>query len=228
MARILLVDDDPSVVALERLFLTEDGYDVLTAHDARTALNLLRTYEVDLIIVDIIMPELSGFQLVNTLKNSSLSYEYGVAFLTSKAEKKDVVKAAQLGADFYVTKPLNRKEFSEKIANFFMNRPPKKYPRAKMDGICGAEAKVRQSVQIISVTELGVEILANCPFELDQIIELSTSLFHEIPLKNPLFQVMSTKEDRGGLHRVQLTFLEADPEVARKIRRWISYRPLRR
>ncbi|MGE0526364.1 MAG: PleD family two-component system response regulator [Bdellovibrionales bacterium] len=227
MARILIVDDDQSVLALERLILTEAGHDVLLAHEVRKAMDLLSVYPVDLMIVDIMMPDLSGFQMVNMVKNNPSLHETPVAFLTSKNNAKDVVRAAELGADFYIMKPIDREDFVKRVAAFFAKKPPRKYPGASFASPPAAELRVFQSAQITSVSDLGIEILTEVELELDQVLELSAAVLHEIPLKQTLLRVLSTKRDRDGFWRVRLTFVELDLETIRKVQRWIAYKQVR-
>lgn len=227
MARILVVDDDHSILALERLILTEAGHDVLMAHEANTALELLRTYDVDLVIVDVMMPELNGFQLVNMVKNNPKYKSLHVAFLTAKNEAKDVVRAAKLGADFYVTKPIVRDEFLEKITNFFKTHPPKIFAQIRFEVPPGGDAKICHSIQIAAISEVGIEVLTQEIFEVDQILELSASVLHEIPLKNPTLRVQYCRRLKNGRVLTSLRFVEPDRDVIKRVQRWISYRSLK-
>src|SRR4051812_39940159 len=123
MARILLIDDDPTVLDLEKLILSDEGHDVLIAEEGLIALDLLQLYEFDMIIVDVQMPRFDGFQFVKTLKSNPKHSHIPIAFLTSSQEKDNIVRAAKLGADFYLVKPIDRNKFLEKIATFFSNKP---------------------------------------------------------------------------------------------------------
>lgn len=124
MARILLVDDDPSVLALEKLTLAEAGYDILTASDARSALQTLRFYDVDLVITDVSMPDIDGFRMVHMMRSEGRNKNLRVAFFTAKSDTEAVVQAGKLQADFYVTKPVQRKELLDKVSGLFAKYPP--------------------------------------------------------------------------------------------------------
>lgn len=227
MARILVVDDDPSILSLERLLLTEQGHEVLLADSARAGLSILGLYHVDLIIVDVMMPDLNGFQFVNLAKSNPRLFDAPVAFLTSKNNKRDIMRARELGADFYIMKPIDRSDFLKKIASFFLKNPPKKHAQFEFQRPQSAEAKICQSVQVTVISEVGVEILTEAKIEVDQVLELSASVFQEIPLKHPLLRVISVKTEGHGLTRARLMFVDCDGDCIKRIQRWISYNMLK-
>lgn len=227
MARILIVDDDPSTLSLERLLLTEAGHDVLLAHTAREGLNLLKLYQVDLIIVDIMMPDLNGFQFVNLLRNNSKLPQTAVAFLTSKSNKYDILRAGKVGADFFLVKPIVNEAFLKKVENFFAKNPPKEYARIKFQKPLSVDLKICDSAQITVISDMGIEILTDIPLEIDQVLSLSTFIFQEIPLKNPLMRVLSIQYDVKNLKRVRLMFMDQDSENVHLIQRWIHYNNLK-
>jgi DNA-binding response OmpR family regulator len=223
-----VIDDDHAVLSLERLILTDSGHEVLMATNARTGIDLLRIYDVDLIIVDIMMPDLSGFQFANIIRNDPRLQHCPMAFLTAKGEEKDIIKAKSLGADFYILKPIARANFEQKVTSFFVKNPPKVYPEVRFPHHYPGEAKMYRSVEVTAVHELGVEVLMDEDVEVDQVIELSSRIFSEIQLEAPLLRVMSVRPHGDGTMKiVRLTFVKESVEHIRKLRDWISFANLR-
>jgi DNA-binding response OmpR family regulator len=102
MSKILLVDDDPHIRELARVFLQNEGLDVYEAGDGHAALALLETVSVDLAILDIMMPGMDGWELCRELRSF---YDFPILMLTAKGETPDKVKGFQLGTDDYLVKP---------------------------------------------------------------------------------------------------------------------------
>lgn len=107
MAKILVVDDDPHIRELIRVFLEKEGFDVIEASDGVEALQLWETTPVDLVILDIMMPRLDGWSLCEELRNHS---DVPVLMLTAKGETAQKFKGFQLGADDYLVKPFEPPE----------------------------------------------------------------------------------------------------------------------
>lgn len=221
MARILLIDDDESILSLERSILTSQGHEALLADDPQEGIKILQVYPVDLIIVDVNMPRMNGFQFANYVKNSAEYKAPHIAFLTTRAESKDVVRAIEIGADFYLTKPIQREEYLKKIGDFFEKHPPSPRSVIHFTQLQTAETRVITSAQVLSMSDLTIELLIEKDVELDQILEVSSPLFYEIPLKNLTGRVISIKPMEGELKKVGLMFFNMDLETVRKIQRWV-------
>lgn len=102
MSKILIVDDDPHIRELVRIFLRNDGFDTQEAADGAQALKLLETIKVDLVILDVMMPNLDGWELCRQLK---AAFDLPVLMLTAKGETSQKLKGFELGADDYLVKP---------------------------------------------------------------------------------------------------------------------------
>ena len=98
---VLVVDDEPDIVALMRDFLEADGYNVLTAGDGETALILLEREQIDCVLLDIMMPGISGFDVVRRIRQAG---EMPVLLLSARQEDSDKVRGLGLGADDYIVK----------------------------------------------------------------------------------------------------------------------------
>ena len=110
--RVLVVDDDVKTVELVKLYLSRDGYKVLTAYDGIEALRLARESRPDLIVLDLMLPGLDGLQVCRTLRAES---DVPIIMLTAKTAEEDRLIGLDLGADDYVTKPFSPKELAARV-----------------------------------------------------------------------------------------------------------------
>ena len=112
MDTVLIVDDDASIRLMLKEFLVEKGYKVGTATDGRNALFVSRELSPDIILLDVMMPELDGFDFVRAFRKES---EIPVIMITAKVDEPDKLTGLQLGADDYVTKPFSMSEVEARI-----------------------------------------------------------------------------------------------------------------
>ncbi|MEX0682094.1 MAG: response regulator transcription factor [Dehalococcoidia bacterium] len=112
MAKVLVVDDEPTLVATLRFNLEREGYDVLTAADGEEALNLARKSRPDLIILDLMLPRMHGFEVCRVLRKES---RVPIIMLTARADEVDRIVGLEIGADDYVTKPFSVKELMARV-----------------------------------------------------------------------------------------------------------------
>ncbi|MCZ7539085.1 MAG: response regulator transcription factor [Anaerolineae bacterium] len=110
--RILVVDDEPRMIGFIRMNLELEGYQVLEAHTGVQALEMIRTQLPDLVLLDVMMPTLDGFETLRMLREFS---SIPVIMLTAKGEEDDKVYGLELGADDYVTKPFGSRELSSRV-----------------------------------------------------------------------------------------------------------------
>jgi DNA-binding response OmpR family regulator len=111
-ARILLVDDEQSIQTLLSYPLRKDGYDVVQATDGREALDRFAEQSFDLVVLDVMMPQLDGLEVCRRLRARSA---VPIIMLTAKAEEIDKVVGLELGADDYITKPFSMREFRSRV-----------------------------------------------------------------------------------------------------------------
>ena len=110
--RIMVVDDDSNICELLRLYLEKEGYEAIIAENGARALALFEKEQPDLILLDVMMPELDGWQVCRELRKQS---EVPIIMLTAKGEVFDKVLGLELGADDYVVKPFETKEVMARI-----------------------------------------------------------------------------------------------------------------
>jgi len=115
---ILIVDDSPVVVEAVREALLGDGYIVFTASDGIEALDIVKKEKVDLILLDIDMPRMNGFQLCKLLKKDPNYKNIPIVMLTAKSAETDRIWGIKAGSDEYLTKPFNYAKVKEVIKRF--------------------------------------------------------------------------------------------------------------
>lgn len=110
--RILIVDDEPPLRELVAGYLRREGYDVRTAEDGPTALDMAHTYRPDLVVLDLMLPGLDGIEVCRRLRQFSDAY---VLMLTARTEEIDKIVGLSVGADDYVTKPFSPRELVARV-----------------------------------------------------------------------------------------------------------------
>jgi len=110
--KILVVDDEERMARFIRLNLEHDGFQVIEAYRGQQALEKLRTALPDLILLDVMMPDLDGFEVLKMIREVS---KIPVIMLTAKGEEDDKVKGLELGADDYITKPFSSRELVSRV-----------------------------------------------------------------------------------------------------------------
>ena len=122
---ILVVDDDKKIVDLVALYLKRDGYSVLPAYDGQEALDTARRRRPDLIVLDLMLPELSGMDVCKLLRAES---RVPIVMLTARAADEDKLRGLDLGADDYVTKPFNPRELVARVRAVLRRAYPEETP----------------------------------------------------------------------------------------------------
>ncbi len=114
--RILLVDDEPTMLKGLKYSLEQDGYEILTAQDGEEALNVFFENEVDLVLLDVMLPKMDGIQVCQRIREQS---NVPIIMLTAKGEDMDKILGLEYGADDYMTKPFNVLEVKARIKSIF-------------------------------------------------------------------------------------------------------------
>jgi CheY-like chemotaxis protein len=102
---IMVVDDNPDIITIVKTILEGRGYNVFSASSGPELLTMLTTQKPDLIILDIMMPEMDGLEVLTRLKGKTETSTIPVILLTAKVQYEDVLGGYKLGADYYITKP---------------------------------------------------------------------------------------------------------------------------
>ena len=166
--KILIVDDDANICELLRLYLEKDGFDTVVANDGEQAVEYASKYSPDLILLDIMLPKLDGWQVCREIRKTS---ETPIIMLTAKGETFDKILGLELGADDYVSKPFNTKEVIARI---------KAVLRRTNDSDKGAQiSEVRYDKLRINLTNYELEVngvkIDTPPKELELIYHLASN-----------------------------------------------------
>lgn len=117
--KILLVDDEPDILDFLELILDEQGYSIVKASSGKEALAAAQMHRPDLILLDVMMPEMDGWEVLKLLKADEEIAHVPVAMLTARTEMKDKIQGLQEGAIDYICKPFATKELLEKLHVIF-------------------------------------------------------------------------------------------------------------
>ena len=123
--KVLVVDDDAKTVTLVKLYLNRDGYRVVTASDGNEALRLARENHPDLIVLDLMLPGISGLEVCRILREES---DVPIIMLTALTTDEDRLKGLDLGADDYVTKPFSPRELAARVRAVLRRLPGERGP----------------------------------------------------------------------------------------------------
>ena len=115
MKKILIVDDEPNIVMSLEYTFKKNNFEVFIARDGQEALDILKTQQPDIIILDVMMPMVDGFATLEQIKKEERLRGCKVIFLSAKNKEKDIEKGLALGADLYMTKPFSVKKLVEQV-----------------------------------------------------------------------------------------------------------------
>ena len=124
--RILVVDDEIYIVHILEFSLTMEGYSILTASDGEEALRVIESERPDLIVLDIMMPKLDGYEVCRRLRQDEQFQELPVILLSAKGRPIDREAGLQAGADDYITKPFSPRKLLEKIRELLERKEMRK------------------------------------------------------------------------------------------------------
>ena len=163
---ILVVDDTESLRTLVKSYLTQEGFRVLTAADGRQALFLARDEKPDLILLDLMMPEMGGYEFMRVYGREA---ETPIIILTARVEENEKVLGLELGADDYVTKPFSMRELAARI-RAVLRRAGKTSPQAEL--LRAGDITIDRNVRLVKIGDKYVDLT---PSEFDLLAALMTS-----------------------------------------------------
>jgi len=114
-SKILVVDDEPHIVNLIKLTLTSDKYEIFSAYSGTEALKLAKQIKPDLIILDLMMPNIDGYEVCENLRKDPKTSELPIMILSAKSQLVDKFKSINVGADDYMTKPFDPEELIKRV-----------------------------------------------------------------------------------------------------------------
>jgi two-component system phosphate regulon response regulator PhoB len=121
--RILVVEDEEDILELIRYNLSREGYQVICVTTGEEALKATRSEAIDIIVLDLMLPGMDGFELTKILKSDAKTWHIPIVMLTAKGEETDIVTGLELGADDYVTKPFSPRVLVARIRAVLRRKP---------------------------------------------------------------------------------------------------------
>lgn len=113
--KILVVDDDPYILMSLEFLMRKSGFDVLVARNGKETLEILNKSVPDVVLLDIMMPDVDGYDICKHIKSTKKLKDCKVVFLSAKSKESDIQKGYDIGAELYITKPFSNKELVKKI-----------------------------------------------------------------------------------------------------------------
>lgn len=150
---ILIIEDEPGIVKIIKSYLEKEGYNVLTAYDGEEGLKVFDENEVSLIILDLMLPKLSGEEVIKQIRNKS---KVPVIMVTAKVDEENKIGGLRLGADDYVTKPFSPRELMERVKAVL--RRIKKYNLPRADIIKTEDGRLEMDLEYNRFFKDGVEV----------------------------------------------------------------------
>jgi len=156
--RILVVDDEPRMLSMMRRNLEADGYQVILAGDGHAALDIMRRESIDLMILDVMMPNLDGFQVCRTVRRESL---LPILMLTARDEGIDKVTGLDCGADDYVVKPFDAEELMARVRALLRRAQPRQVEVLRFQDVelVPSEREARRNGETMELTAREYELL---------------------------------------------------------------------
>ena len=156
-SKILVVDDEPDAVELVEFNLRGAGFDVITAGNGDEALKKARTFAPDLILLDLMLPEVDGLEVCKILRRDPATAALPIIMLTAKAAELDRVLGLELGADDYITKPFSPRELVLRVKNLLRRRTE---PDVPADRVQVGDLLIDVPRHLVSVNGRAVDLTA--------------------------------------------------------------------
>jgi DNA-binding response OmpR family regulator len=117
MIKVLIADDEPAILMSLEFLMRKNGFEVYIARNGAEALQLLGVHTPDVVLLDIMMPDIDGYELCEHIRSQEKTRQTKVIFISAKSRKVDIEKGMEVGADLYVTKPFSTRDLLKKIHN---------------------------------------------------------------------------------------------------------------
>lgn len=125
--KILIIEDEEGISKIIKSYLEKEGYQIFQAYDGRQGLDIFNNEDIDLVILDLMIPKIPGEELIKEIRNKS---EIPVIMVTAKVDEKDIINGLKLGADDYMTKPFSPKELVQRVKTVLRRIEKYNIPRA--------------------------------------------------------------------------------------------------
>lgn len=123
MHRVLIVDDEPNIVLALELLMKREGYEVMSVDDGQKAFDAVSEFRPELIILDIMMPKMDGYEVCQRIRTDSSLKDTYIIMLTARGRAAEKEKGLALGADCYITKPFSTRDVITRVKEILSGRP---------------------------------------------------------------------------------------------------------
>lgn len=113
--KVLIVDDEPNILMSLDFLMKKNGFEVFVGRDGQEALDIINGEDIDLVVLDIMMPEVDGYEVCDYIRKTPSLAHMKVIFLSAKVKESEIEKGYEVGADHYMTKPFSTRELVKKV-----------------------------------------------------------------------------------------------------------------
>lgn len=231
--KVLVIDDEPSALKLVRALLTDAAYDVTVCDRPSEGLKLLSQMPVDCVITDAMMPEMSGLELVRSIRSQPSLARIPILMLTRKRQREDVTSAIQAGVTDYVLKPVDEQLLLDKIELCLSKGLGRKFVFRHFLNDARPNAGIQLEASIVSISESDMVLHTHCPAHSKLRFRLDSRIFAEIGIRQPEMafvscRPLSSNVDSDFEYEVTYSFVGVPEEDLRKIRGWVRMREIQR
>jgi CheY-like chemotaxis protein len=232
--RLLVVDDEAAVLRLLKIMLARANYQVTTCQDAAEALRLMsQGAQFDCLVTDAMMPSMTGYELVRTLRNNSSYPDIPVLMLTRRSDRSDVKRAVDAGVTDYVLKPIDEMLLLDKIGTCLKTHQGTGVSRGLREVLIHNADTVSEAafeVRIVSVRESGM--LTRFPIKINEVsgMKLGAAIFKDIGIPVPYLKLMRSdylpQKDVPTFsdypYETEFSFAGIEEQHLKKIRAWLQ------
>jgi len=207
MTKILVIDDETALRENIEEILTLHDYDVVTARNGFAAIEVLKTFDPDLILCDIMMPEMNGYEFIKHLRADTKYNDLPLIFLTAKADSDSIIKGFDAGAQDYLSKPFKLKELIARVKTH-VELKLHRVELKRMNELL--EKKIKERTEELEKSNKQLEIANKQLFELDQLkSEFLSMISHEIRtqlngIKGPIELLKMKVENKNLVHLIDI------------------------
>lgn len=224
---ILFVDDDQPTRLLLQAMLKQAGYLPVTSPSAYEALDLVHKHAFDLILLDIMMPEMNGFDFLKRIKSSEKVRDIPVIMLSAKDDKASIQKAMSLGAADYIVKPPQKDVVCKKLENILGGHPRFAEVEFKNPKDPDSLVEIMHTARVISIGESGLVINSPIPMLRLEDQDLDIPIFKKLGIKDAKLNIVSSVEDEKGHYTIYFTYFGMSDNDVEKIRNWVISKSLK-
>jgi DNA-binding NarL/FixJ family response regulator len=195
-AKILLVEDEPDIRELVRLYLLNHNYQVMEAEDGTQALELVKKENPDLMILDIVLPDFDGVEVCRQVREN---YSFPIIFLSCKMESEDIISGLDTGGDDYITKPFDPgilvSRVKASLRRYYSAEKNRRKPETDADRLI--EPLTRREMEILALIEQGLtnqEIALHFHISTGTVKGYNNQIFGKLKAKNRTQAILRARE----------------------------------